>query len=47
VRISGVRALQKHSGGELVALLGNGAKVSISRRRRATFVAAVRTSRNA
>ncbi|HEX4682736.1 MAG TPA: LytTR family DNA-binding domain-containing protein [Gemmatimonadaceae bacterium] len=47
VRISGVRALQKHSGGELVAVLGNGASVSISRRRRAAFAAAIRTTRNA
>ena len=42
VRLSGVRALQKQNGGDLIALLGNGAKVAISRRRRAAFVSAVR-----
>jgi two-component system LytT family response regulator len=42
VRLAGVRALQKQNGGELTALLGNGAKVAVSRRRRAAFVAAVR-----
>lgn len=42
VRLAGVRALQKQNGGDLVALLANGAKVPISRRRRAAFVSAVR-----
>jgi two-component system LytT family response regulator len=42
VRLAGVRALQKQNGGELIALLGNGARVPISRRRRAAFVSAVR-----
>jgi two-component system LytT family response regulator len=41
VRLAGVRALHKQDG-ELIAVLANGAKVTISRRRRATFVAAIR-----
>lgn len=44
VRVNGVRALQKQSGGELVALLASGAKVSVSRRKRASFVSAVRAA---
>lgn len=42
VRIDGVRALRPAEGGGLVALLASGAKVPVSRRRRAAFAAAVR-----
>jgi two-component system LytT family response regulator len=43
VRLGGVRALEKQRNGELVALLASGAKVRVSRRRRAALVAAVRS----
>lgn len=43
VRIAGVRALQASEAGELVAVLACGARVPISRRRRAAFSAAVRS----
>lgn len=43
VRLAGVRALLS-SGGELVAELQSGAKIDVSRRRRAAFTAAVRSS---
>jgi two-component system, LytTR family, response regulator len=42
VRIAGVRALLAGKAGELVAVLACGAKVRVSRRRRASFSAAVR-----
>jgi two-component system LytT family response regulator len=42
VRISGVRALNATDAGEVVAVLECGAKVPVSRRRRAAFAAAVR-----
>jgi len=42
VRLAGVRALESGDSGELVAVLASGAKVRISRRRRAAFSAAVR-----
>ncbi|HXT16903.1 MAG TPA: LytTR family DNA-binding domain-containing protein [Gemmatimonadaceae bacterium] len=42
VRLAAVRALQRRDGGEIVALLGSGAKVAVSRRRRAAVAAAVR-----
>jgi len=42
VRVAGVRALERERGGELVALLGCGARVNVSRRKRASFSAAVR-----
>lgn len=45
VRIAGVRTLEAGDAGELVAVLGCGARVPISRRRRAGFVAAVRGRR--
>lgn len=38
VRLSGVRELAKTREGELVAVLGSGARVPISRRRRAAFI---------
>jgi two-component system LytT family response regulator len=43
VRIAGVRALESRSGGELIAVLGCGARVPVSRRRRAGFNAALRS----
>ncbi len=43
VRIAGVRALQASEAGELVAVLACGARVPVSRRRRAAFAAAVRS----
>ena len=43
VRTTAVRALQDGENGELVAVLANGARIPISRRRRASFAAAVRT----
>jgi two-component system, LytTR family, response regulator len=43
VRVAGVRALSS-SGGELIAELKSGATVEVSRRRRASFTAAVRAS---
>jgi two-component system LytT family response regulator len=42
VRVAGVRALHAGEAGDLVAVLASGAKVPISRRRRAAFSAAVR-----
>ncbi len=42
VRLSAVREL-KSTGGEVVAVLSSGARVRVSRRRRATFVSAVRS----
>jgi two-component system LytT family response regulator len=42
VRVDGVRALHASDDGELVAVLACGAKVSVSRRRRSAFAAAVR-----
>jgi two-component system LytT family response regulator len=44
VRVSSVRALQRGHGGSAVALLANGAKVSVSRRRRAAFAAALKAA---
>lgn len=41
VRVAGVRALERRRGGSTVALLANGARVSVSRRRRAVFAAAL------
>jgi two-component system, LytTR family, response regulator len=43
VRIGGVRALDAGEAGELVAVLACGARVRVSRRRRAAFCAAVRS----
>ena len=43
IRIGGVRALDANDGGEVVAILDCGAKVPVSRRRRAAFSAAVRS----
>ncbi len=43
VRIDGVRALEMSDTGELVAILGCGSSVPVSRRRRASFTEAVRT----
>ncbi|HTJ22117.1 MAG TPA: LytTR family DNA-binding domain-containing protein [Gemmatimonadaceae bacterium] len=42
VRLAAVRALQAADSGELVALLTSGARVPVSRRRRASIVAAVK-----
>jgi len=42
VRLDGVRELTRDRAGELVAVLGSGARITISRRRSAAFVAAVR-----
>lgn len=42
VRVGGVRALRESDRGELVALLACGAKVHVSRRRRAAFAAVVK-----
>jgi two-component system LytT family response regulator len=42
VRLAAVRALQASDAGELVAVLGSGARVPVSRRRRAVVVAAVK-----
>jgi two-component system LytT family response regulator len=42
VRLGGVREMMRLGSGELVAVLGCGARIPISRRRRAGFVAAVR-----
>jgi DNA-binding LytR/AlgR family response regulator len=41
VRLDGVRELVREADGALVAVLGNGARIPLSRRRRAAFVAAV------
>ena len=43
VRIAGVRELRKTSSGVMVAVLANGARIPVSRRRRSAFIAAVRT----
>jgi len=42
VRIDGIRQLQTTRGGELVAVLGSGATIPISRRRRRAFASALR-----
>ena len=42
VRLAAVRALQPGDSGELIAVLGTGARVRVSRRRRGAVVAAVR-----
>ena len=44
VRVAGVRALQTTSDGESHALLANGVKIPVSRRRRAAVSAAIRRS---
>ena len=41
VRIGGVRELRRTSDGLLLAILGNGARIPVSRRRRSAFAAAV------
>jgi len=43
VPIAGVRELRKSDDGALLALLGSGMKIRISRRRRSTFTAALRS----
>lgn len=43
VRVAGVRALKRQRGGATVALLANGARVRVSRRRRAEFTASLET----
>jgi len=43
VRLAAVRALQSAESGEVVALLTSGVRVPVSRRRRATIVAAVKS----
>ncbi len=43
VRLSGVQKLMSTAPGSLVAVLGSGAKIHISRRRRAAFAASVRS----
>jgi len=45
IRIGGVRELTTTHEGRLIAVLGNGTKISVSRRQRATFAAAVKTLR--
>ena len=45
VRIDGIRQLQATRAGELVAILGSGATIPISRRRRTGFVSALRSRR--
>jgi two-component system LytT family response regulator len=47
VPLAGVRALQTASDGTMFAVLGNGVQVSVSRRRRAAFAAAVRSQTRA
>ena len=42
VRTSAVRELRPNADGELFALLGSGVRIPVSRRRRASFLAAVR-----
>ena len=42
IRLAGVRELRKTADGLLVAVLANGARIQVSRRRRAAFVGAVR-----
>ncbi|HJP85194.1 MAG TPA: LytTR family DNA-binding domain-containing protein [Gemmatimonadaceae bacterium] len=42
IRVAGVRELRRTSDGLLLAILGNGVKIPVSRRRRAAFAAAVR-----
>ena len=42
IRVAGVRALEESESGELVAVLGCGAAIRVSRRRRAAFAAAVK-----
>jgi two-component system LytT family response regulator len=43
VRLAGVRAVESTPAGELIAVLGCGARVPVSRRRRAGFAAALRS----
>jgi two-component system LytT family response regulator len=43
IRVAGVRELRRTSDGLLLALLANGARIPVSRRRRSAFVAAVRS----
>jgi two-component system LytT family response regulator len=43
VRVAGVRALVSTDAGDLVAVLSSGARVRVSRRRRASFSAAVKS----
>jgi two-component system LytT family response regulator len=43
VRIGGVRELRRTSDGMLLAVLGNGARIPVSRRRRSAFAAALRS----
>ncbi len=43
VRLGGVRELMWTDAGALVAVLGSGVRIPISRRRRAVFAAAVRS----
>jgi DNA-binding LytR/AlgR family response regulator len=45
VRIDGIRQLQTTRAGELVAILGSGASIPISRRRRRAFSSALRNRR--
>jgi len=42
VRVAGVRELRKTNSGVVVAVLANGARIPVSRRRRSAFMAAVR-----
>ena len=42
IRLDGVRELAWTRGGDLVAVLASGAKIPVSRRRRAAFSAAVK-----
>jgi two-component system LytT family response regulator len=44
VRVDGVRALQSNESGDVTAVLSNGARVPVSRRRRVAFTAAVKRS---
>jgi two-component system, LytTR family, response regulator len=46
VRLSGVKELVRTRAGALIAILSSGAKIPISRRRTATFTAAIRTLHN-
>jgi DNA-binding LytR/AlgR family response regulator len=43
IRVGGVRQLMWNDAGGLVAVLGCGVRIPISRRRRAAFTAAIRT----
>jgi len=46
VRLGGVRELREAGNGTFVALLGSGARIQVSRRQRAAFLAAVRAHAN-